>query len=49
MVWGPRSSNKRADYISRIVDYDDWSVDPHVMRTLDARWGIHSISSLMLY
>ena len=41
--WIPRSSNKRADHISRIVDYDDWSVDPHVLQALDARWGPHTI------
>ena len=24
--WGPRASNEQADYLSRIVDSDDWSV-----------------------
>ena len=37
--WIPRNSNQRADYISRIVDYDDWSIDPAIFKQLDARWG----------
>ena len=27
--WVPRSSNEQADYLSRIVDFDDWSVSLH--------------------
>ena len=30
--WVPRSSNEQADYLSRIVDFDDWSVSPHIFR-----------------
>ena len=41
--WVPRSSNKQADYLSRIVDFDDWSVSPHIFRFLDLKWGPHSI------
>ena len=25
--WVPRSRNEQADYLSRIVDFDDWFVD----------------------
>ena len=28
MDWIPRGLNTRADFLSRIVDYDDWGVDP---------------------
>ena len=38
-----RSSNEQADYLSRIVDFDDWSVSPHIFRFLDLKWGPHSI------
>ena len=24
--WFPRTNNGKADYISRIIDYDDWGV-----------------------
>ena len=41
--WLPRSSNEQADYLSRIVDLDDWSVSPHIFRFLDLKWGPHSI------
>ena len=30
MTWIPRSSNDQADYNSRIVDYEDWQVDPEL-------------------
>ena len=39
----PRSRNEQADYLSRIVDFDDWSVSPHIFRFLDLKWGPHSI------
>jgi len=26
--WIPREENKITDYISRIVDYDDWALNP---------------------
>ena len=41
--WVPRFSNEQADYLSRIVDFDDWSVSPHIFRFLDLKWGPHSI------
>ena len=30
MEWIPRSMNEYADTISRLIDYDDWSIDPHL-------------------
>lgn len=32
-----------ADYLSRIVDYDDWFVNPWVFKQVEAFWGPHSI------
>ena len=43
MEWLPRCENERADYISRIVDFDDWSLNPVLFRYLDYRWGPHSV------
>ena len=36
----PRYSNEQADYLSGIVDFDDWSVSPHIFRFLDLKWGL---------
>ena len=41
--WVPRSSNEQVDYLSRIVDFDDWFVSPHIFRFLELKWGPHSI------
>ena len=34
--WIPREDNEMADYLSRIVDYDDWSLSHNTFRDLDA-------------
>ena len=44
--WIPRSLNERADFLSRFVDKDDWSVNPSVFRVIDAKWGSHTIVAL---
>eukprot|EP00731_Ephydatia_muelleri_P022428 Em0015g11a len=41
--WLPREENELADFISRIIDYDDWQVDPECFYDLDGIWGPHSI------
>ena len=41
--WIPRADNEIADYISRITDYDDWSLNPMVFKELDRLWGPHTI------
>ena len=41
--WIPRELNERADFISRIVDYDDWYLNPSVFAWLDAIWGPHTV------
>ena len=43
MDWIPRSLNMRADFLSRITNYDDWAVDPCIFHELDASWGPHSV------
>ena len=45
--WVPSSRNEQSDYLSRIVDFDDWSVDPHIFRFLDLKWEPHSIDRLL--
>ena len=41
--WIPRSENQQADYISRLVDYDDWKLNPGLFAWLDSKWGPHTI------
>lgn len=41
--WVPREFNEIADYISRIIDYDDWGINPKVFELIDMRWGPHTI------
>lgn len=41
--WVPRTQNERADFISRIVDHDDWSIADSVFEYFDMLWGPHSI------
>jgi hypothetical protein len=35
--------NEKADYLSKIVDIDDWKLHPSLFGVLDARWGPHSV------
>ena len=39
----PREENEFADYFSRVVDYDDWMLNPIVFHELDIMWGPHTI------
>ena len=41
--WIPRTLNEKADYISRIVDHDDWAVSFDIFAYLDSLWGPHEI------
>ena len=41
--WLPREEYELADFVSRIVDYDDWQVNPKLFHGLDGVWGPHSI------
>lgn len=41
--WIPRTLNERADYLSKIVDFDDWQVDDQYFQALQSRWGLCTI------
>ena len=43
MEWIPRSLNDKTDYISRIQDFDDWSISPQLFSWVDSLWGPHSV------
>jgi hypothetical protein len=41
--WIPRTENERADFISRIVDFDDWGISEDLFVYVDSLWGPHEI------
>ena len=41
--WIPRSANDRADFLSRVVDYDDWRVKRDYFLLVEEKWGPHSV------
>lgn len=41
--WIPRTENERADFISRIVDFDDWGISEDLFLYMDSLWGPHEI------
>ena len=43
MEWIPRSKNKRADKLSRIVDKDDWFDSDEFFQYFDALWNLHTV------
>ena len=41
--WIPREENVWADFYSRIIDYDDWSINHRVFEWIDGFWGPHTV------
>ena len=41
--WIPRELNERADYLSRIIDLDDWCLNPIIFNRVDKVLGRHTI------
>ena len=41
--WIPRTENEKADYISRLIDFDDWQITPPFFRSLGDLWGPHTV------
>ena len=41
--WIPRSDNEKADYISKMIDHEDWGVTVEFFNYIDALWGPHTI------
>ena len=38
LEWIPRTLNEKADYISRLMDWDDWQLSPSIFQQLDVFW-----------
>ena len=41
--WLPRTELERADYISRIIDVDDWQLSTYCFNEIERVWGPHTI------
>ena len=41
--WIPRELKERVDYLSRIIDLDDWYLNPIIFNRVDKLWGPHTI------
>ena len=47
--WIPRTLNQQADYITRLIDVDDWQTINDLFLSLNARWGPHSVDCFANY
>ena len=47
--WIPRTSNQQADYITRLIDTDDWQITDEFFLFLDELWGPHSVNCFANY
>ena len=47
--WIPRAENQLADYLSKIVDHDDWQIHPSMFEELDRDWGPHTVDRFASY
>jgi hypothetical protein len=43
MQWMPRSENTRADYLSKMIDHENWGVSDDFIAFIDNLWGKHTI------
>ena len=41
--WVPREENELADYYSKLVDTDDWQLNPSIFEAIDQLWGPHTL------
>ena len=47
--WIPLTELVKADYISRIIDIDDWQISADCFRSLEESWGVHSVDCFASY
>jgi hypothetical protein len=41
--WIPRKENTKADYISKMIDHEDWGVTYTIFEFIDDLWEPHSV------
>ena len=42
-VWIPSEQNTQTDYLSRIIDIDDWAISTKFFQFIDELWGPHRV------
>ena len=47
--WIPRTENEKADYISRLIDFDDWKITHGLFLSLEELWGPHTVDCFANY
>jgi hypothetical protein len=47
--WIPRSLNEKSDYLSKIIDYDDWEIAPKLFRLFEGKFGPHTVDCFADY
>ena len=47
--WIPGTLNQKADYYSKIVDFDDWCVSNDYFREIYCRWGPFTVDCFASY
>ena len=47
--WIPRLLNEKADYLSKIVDFDDWTVKDCYFHAVNPNWGPCSVDCFASY
>lgn len=47
--WVFRDCNIRVDFISKLVDFDDWQVIEDVFKDLDSFWGFYMVDCFVMY
>ena len=46
--WIPRTENEKADYISRLIDFDGWQITQDFFLNLDELWDPHTVDVLLI-
>ena len=47
--WIPRTENEKGDYISCLLDFDDWQITHVLFLTLEELWGSHTVDYFANY
>ena len=47
--WIPRTELQRADFLSRLIDIDDWQITRQCFNTLEDFWGCHTLDCFANY
>lgn len=47
--WIPRTELEKADFISRIIDIDDWQITETCFEAIERLWGVHTVDCFANY